>query len=87
VCGRQVRRARVGEHAFELEILGAAYGPADVIEVMRRPGLDADHVRLDDPGANRLARRRTGGVGVMPEPVRLRSAVFIWRAFAEMPLK
>jgi hypothetical protein len=31
------------------EILGVAYGPADVLEFLRRAGLDPDVVRLDDP--------------------------------------
>lgn len=38
------RRVRVGS-----EILGIAYGPADVLEFLRRAGLDPDTVRLDDP--------------------------------------
>jgi hypothetical protein len=38
------RRVRVGS-----EILGVAYGPADVLEFLRRAGLDPDVVRLDDP--------------------------------------
>lgn len=38
------RRVRV-----DAEILGIAHGPADVIEFLRRAGLDPDAVRLDDP--------------------------------------
>ncbi|MGP3953006.1 hypothetical protein [Streptomyces sp. 7N604] len=30
-------------------ILGVAYGPRDVIELLRKAGLDPDEVRLDDP--------------------------------------
>jgi hypothetical protein len=38
------RRVRVGAM-----ILGIAYGPGDVIEFLRRAGLDPDEVDLDDP--------------------------------------
>lgn len=38
------RRVRVGS-----EILGTAYGPEDVVEFLRRAGLDPDQIRLDDP--------------------------------------
>ncbi|SEN15889.1 hypothetical protein SAMN05216267_100276 [Actinacidiphila rubida] len=38
------RRVRVGS-----EILGVAYSPADVVEFLRRAGLEPDEVRLDDP--------------------------------------
>ena len=37
------RRVRVGS-----EILGVAYAPADVVEFLRRAGLDPDQVSLDD---------------------------------------
>ncbi|WP_329140387.1 hypothetical protein OG552_36040 [Streptomyces sp. NBC_01476] len=38
------RRVRV-----DSEILGLAHGPADLLEFLRRAGLDPDSVRLDDP--------------------------------------
>ena len=38
------RRVRVGS-----EILGLARGPGDVVEFLRRAGLDPDSVSLDDP--------------------------------------
>lgn len=38
------RRVRVGS-----EILGVAHGPGDLLEFLRRAGLDPDGVRLDDP--------------------------------------
>lgn len=38
------RRVRVGS-----EILGIAHGPGDLVEFLRRAGLDPDQVRLDDP--------------------------------------
>lgn len=38
------RRVRVGR-----EILGLAYGPADLVEFLRRAGLDPDSLSLDDP--------------------------------------
>lgn len=52
------------------EILGRALDPRDLLEFLRRAGLDPDNVRLDDP----LARRRTsrlepghrGGVSAPP---------------------
>jgi hypothetical protein len=40
-AGRTVR--------IDAETLGIAYGPADVIEFLRRAGLDPDTVLLDDP--------------------------------------
>jgi hypothetical protein len=40
-AGRRVR--------IDSEILGIAYGPPDVLEFLRRAGLDPDTVRLDDP--------------------------------------
>ncbi|WP_275466282.1 hypothetical protein [Streptomyces noursei] len=33
----------------DAEILGMAYGLADVVEFLRRAGADPDEVRLDDP--------------------------------------
>lgn len=39
------RRVRV-----DTEILGIAYSAADLIEFLRRAGLDPDGLRLDDPG-------------------------------------
>lgn len=47
------RRVRVGT-----AVLGIAYGPADVIEFLRRAGLDPDEVHLDDSG---LVEWRGGG--------------------------
>lgn len=38
------RRVRV-----DAEILGIAYSVTDVIEFLRRAGLDPDQIRLDDP--------------------------------------
>lgn len=38
------RRVRV-DH----EILGIAYAPADLVEFLRRAGLDPDSIDLDDP--------------------------------------
>jgi hypothetical protein len=38
------RRVRVGR-----EILGLASGPGDLLEFLRRAGLDPDNVSLDDP--------------------------------------
>lgn len=38
------RRVRV-----DGEILGVAYGPEDLMEFLRRTGLDPDAVDLDDP--------------------------------------
>ncbi|MEV4191248.1 hypothetical protein [Streptomyces toxytricini] len=38
------RRVRAGG-----EILGRALGPGDVLEFLRRAGLDPDTIRLDDP--------------------------------------
>lgn len=38
------RRVTVGA-----EILGVAYGLADLMEFLRRAGADPDEVRLDDP--------------------------------------
>ncbi|MFG1807415.1 hypothetical protein [Streptomyces sp. NPDC049040] len=50
------RRVRVGT-----EILGVACGPVDVIEFLRRAGLDPDQVDLDDPD---LVDWRGGGSDV-----------------------
>lgn len=33
----------------DVEILGVAYGPEDVVEFLRRAGLDPDSIRLYDP--------------------------------------
>lgn len=38
------RRVRVGR-----EILGLAHGPADLLEFLRRAGLDPQQVAMDDP--------------------------------------
>lgn len=38
------RRVRVGG-----EILGTAYQAADILEFLRRAGLDPDTIQLDDP--------------------------------------
>ncbi|KPC62626.1 hypothetical protein ADL29_17870 [Streptomyces chattanoogensis] len=38
------RRVRVDGQS-----LGLAYGPADLLEFLRRAGLDPEQVRLDDP--------------------------------------
>lgn len=32
----------------DAEILGVAYGPADLIEFLRRAGMDPDEIQLDD---------------------------------------
>lgn len=40
------------------EILGLARGPGELLEFLRRAGLDPDAVRLDDPG---LIEWRGGG--------------------------
>ncbi|WP_275462082.1 hypothetical protein [Streptomyces noursei] len=32
----------------DAEILGLAYGPGDLVEFLRRAGVDPDQVRLDD---------------------------------------
>ncbi|MBY8876668.1 hypothetical protein [Actinacidiphila acidipaludis] len=50
------RRVRV-----DGEVLGVAYAPADVLEFLRRAGLDPDQVRLDDPA---LIDWRGGGPDV-----------------------
>ncbi|MEU2510542.1 hypothetical protein [Streptomyces syringium] len=50
------RRVTVGA-----EILGVAYGIADLLEFLRRAGMDPDDVRLDDPG---LIDWRGGGPDV-----------------------
>jgi hypothetical protein len=42
-------------------ILGTAYGEADLLEFLRRAGLDPDAVRLDDP---ELIEWRGGGFDV-----------------------
>ncbi|KPI33710.1 hypothetical protein OV450_6418 [Actinobacteria bacterium OV450] len=42
-------------------ILGRALGPGDLLEFLRRAGLDPDNVRLDDP---RLIEWRGGGPAV-----------------------
>ncbi|WP_431781685.1 hypothetical protein [Streptomyces chumphonensis] len=47
------RRVRVGG-----QILGIAYTTADLLEFLRRAGLDEDEVALDDPG---LIEWRGGG--------------------------
>ncbi|WP_344261333.1 hypothetical protein [Streptomyces sodiiphilus] len=47
------RRVRAGD-----EILGLARGPGELLEFLRRAGLDPDAVRLDDPG---LIEWRGGG--------------------------
>ncbi|MFD9336325.1 hypothetical protein ACFWBF_18255 [Streptomyces sp. NPDC060028] len=43
------------------EILGRALGPGDLLEFLRRAGLDQDDVRLDDVG---LIEWRGGGPAV-----------------------
>lgn len=43
------------------EILGLAYGPGDVVEFLRRAGLDEDVINLDD---QRLIEWRGGGSDV-----------------------
>ncbi|MFC5143540.1 hypothetical protein [Streptomyces aureoversilis] len=50
------RRVTVGA-----EILGTAYGTVDVLEFLRRAGLDMNDVRLDDPS---LIEWLGGGPGV-----------------------
>ncbi|WP_370418939.1 hypothetical protein AB8O64_10815 [Streptomyces sp. QH1-20] len=50
------RRVTVGA-----EILGVAYGVADLLEFLRRAGMDPDEVRLDDPA---LIHWRGGGPDV-----------------------
>ncbi|MGW8779771.1 hypothetical protein ACWGNM_17155 [Streptomyces sp. NPDC055796] len=48
------------------EILGRALGPGDLLEFLRRVGLDPDDVRLDDP---LLIEWRGGGPDVWsPDP-------------------
>jgi hypothetical protein len=44
-------------------ILGVAYRPGDLLEFLRRAGLDPDAVRLDDP---ELIEWRGGGPDVWP---------------------
>ncbi|MFG2754072.1 hypothetical protein [Streptomyces xanthophaeus] len=56
------------------EILGRALGPGDLLEFLRRAGLDPDTVRLDDPLLDRVARRRAGHLE--PGPRRGLSACF-----------
>ncbi|MFD3940002.1 hypothetical protein ACFWSF_33450 [Streptomyces sp. NPDC058611] len=51
--GRRVR--------YDGEILGRALSPADLLEFLRRVGLDPDIVRLDDP---LLIEWRGGGPAV-----------------------
>lgn len=51
--GRRVRAAG--------SILGTAYGEADLLEFLRRAGLDPEDVRLDDPD---LIEWRGGGPDV-----------------------
>lgn len=56
-CGRRVRCEGV--------ILGRALGPTDLLEFIRRAGLDPDTVRLDDP----LIEWRGGGPSICsPDP-------------------
>ncbi|HCA86090.1 MAG TPA: hypothetical protein DEQ61_11660 [Streptomyces sp.] len=43
---------------------GAATGPRDLLEFLRRAGLDPDEVRLDDPT---LIEWRGGGPDVWPD--------------------
>lgn len=45
------------------EIAGLAYGPADLLEFLRRAGLDPDTVALDDAD---LIEWRGGGPDVWP---------------------
>ncbi|MER6782972.1 MULTISPECIES: hypothetical protein [unclassified Streptomyces] len=47
------RRVRV-----DGEILGAALGPGDLLEFLRRAGLDPDDVHLENPLLIEVARRR-----------------------------
>ncbi|WP_405497346.1 hypothetical protein [Streptomyces sp. NBC_00096] len=52
------RRVRCGG-----QVLGRALGPGDLLEFLRRAGLDPDTVRLDDP---LLIEWRGGGPDVWP---------------------
>ncbi|MFI9079143.1 hypothetical protein ACIGW8_22180 [Streptomyces sioyaensis] len=49
----------------DAQILGLAYGPRDVVEFLRRAGLDEDAINLDDP---LLIEWRGGGPDVWPPP-------------------
>lgn len=54
------RRVTVGA-----EVLGVAYGPADLLEFLRRAGLDVDAVSLDDRS---LIEWRGGGPDAWTRP-------------------